>query len=135
MFHESDKEVKMTCKFQYRFYTPKRVFSIIESTILSENGFAGQPPPCRPGPGASSSAWSVCCMARAGTAAAGSGGVTGATGAAVWGAAGAQAPGIGPANGVDFLSKPFLLGVKGGFIGIHTCCIHYRPSIGMIQSI
>ena len=25
--------------------------------------------------------------------------------------------------------------VKGGFIGIHTCCIHYRPSIGMIQSI
>ena len=39
MFHESDKEVKMTCKFQYPFYTPKRVFSIIESTILSENGF------------------------------------------------------------------------------------------------
>ena len=70
-----------------------------------------------------------------GSAAAGSGGVTGATGAAVWGAAGAQAPGIGPANGVDFLSKPFLLGVKGGFIGIHTCGIHYRPSIGMIQSI
>ena len=25
--------------------------------------------------------------------------------------------------------------VNGGFIGIHTCCIHYRPSIGMIQSI
>ena len=65
-------------------------------------------PPCGPAPGASSSAWSVCCMARAGTAAAGSGGVTGATGAAVWGAAGAQAPGIGPANGVDFLSNPFL---------------------------
>ena len=41
MFHESDKEVKMTCKFElhHRFYTPKRVFSIIESTILSENGF------------------------------------------------------------------------------------------------
>jgi len=25
--------------------------------------------------------------------------------------------------------------VKGGFIGIHTCCIHYRPSIRMVQSI
>ena len=29
MFHESDKEVKMTCKFElhHRFSTPKRVFS------------------------------------------------------------------------------------------------------------
>ena len=26
-------------------------------------------------------------------------------------------------------------GVKGGLFGIHTCCIHYRPSIWMIQSI
>ena len=25
--------------------------------------------------------------------------------------------------------------IKGGFIRIHTCCIHYRPSIWMIQSI
>ena len=43
----------------------------------------------RPAPGASSAAWSVCSMARAGTAAAGSGGVTGAAGVlfmmTVWG--------------------------------------------------
>ena len=25
--------------------------------------------------------------------------------------------------------------VKGGLFGIHTCCIHYRPSKWMIQSI
>ena len=24
--------------------------------------------------------------------------------------------------------------VKGGFIGIHTCCIHYRPSISSAQT-
>ena len=48
----------------------------------------GRSPPCRPAPGASSAAWSVCCsMARAGTVAAGAGGVTGAAGAAAaWGA-------------------------------------------------
>ena len=28
-----------------------------------------------------------------------------------------------------------LLGFKGGLFGIHTCCIHYRPSIRMVQSI
>ena len=28
-----------------------------------------------------------------------------------------------------------VLGFKGGLFGIHTCCIHYRPSIWMIQSI
>ena len=27
------------------------------------------------------------------------------------------------------------MGFKGGLFGIHTCCIHYRPSIWMIQSI
>ena len=43
-------------------------------------GRLGRPPPCGPAPGASSSAWSVCCMARAGTKAAGSGRVTGAAG-------------------------------------------------------
>ena len=51
-------------------------------------GRPGRSPPCRPAPGASSAAWSVCCsMARAGTVAAGAGGVTGAAGAAAaWGA-------------------------------------------------
>ena len=29
----------------------------------------------------------------------------------------------------------FCTGFKGGLFGIHTCCIHYRPSIWMIQSI
>ena len=34
---------------------------------------------------------------------------------------------------VQLLLSPLV--VKGGLFGIHTCCIHYRPSIWMIQSI
>ena len=39
--------------------------------------------------------------------------------------------GVSPGDGVNPGGKGF----KGGLFGIHTCCIHYRPSIWMIQSI
>ena len=40
-----------------------------------------------------------------------------------------------PAYLLIHTSSCYFLGVKGGLFGIHTCCIHYRPSIWMIQSI